>query len=210
MRELQLEGIGNYFFLHERIENNYRELEDLRYRHENRNYYTRTAFHELGFSTQGFKMEREVNDFVEAERSMLNRIERLNKRKKRFERMIERLEPIEQNYLKAKYEQGKHVQEQPRIEQKALSIVEEMEEYKLSLTPYKVKRMKRAACMKQQQEDKKKEEKENSNKYDQWLNEIIQNEELAKSLDDKGYLTRLINLQDTQTYKDDLQAISNP
>jgi len=89
MNEQYIIEIEHYFLFDKQIKQAYLNLEDLRYRHENRNYYTRTAFHELGFSTQGFNMEREVNDFVEAERSILKRIERLNKRKKRFERLFE-------------------------------------------------------------------------------------------------------------------------
>lgn len=193
MDEQYIIEIEHYFLFDKQIKQAYLNLEDLRYRHENRNYYTRTAFHELGFSTQGFKMEREVNDFVEAERSILKRIERLNKRKKRFERLFEQLEPMEQNYLLTKYERGKHVQEQPRIEQKALSIVEEMEEYKLSLTPYKVKRIKRAELMRQQQEPHKTSELENE--YNNWLDDLMQNEELVKSLEKNGTLETLISFR---------------
>lgn len=176
MDEQYIIEIEFYFLFDKQIKQAYLNLEDLRYRHENRNYYTRTAFHELGFSTQGFNMEREVNDFVEAERSILKRIERLNKRKKRFERLFEQLEPMEQNYLLTKYERGKHVQEQPRIEQKALSIVEEMEEYKHNLTPYRARSLQRAELMKQQQEPHKTSELDNE--YNEWLENLMQDDSI--------------------------------
>ncbi len=201
MEEQYIHEIENYFFFDKQINEAYLDLEDLRYRHKNRNYYTRTAFHELGFSTQGFKIEREVNDFVEAERSVLNRIERLNKRKKRFERLFEQLEPMEQHYLLTKYAQGKHVQEQARIEQKALSIVEEMEEYKHNLTPYKVKRIKRAELMRQQQQETKVADVSRQvldTEYNEWLNELMQNEELVNSLEEQGVLDTLISYKRTE------------
>lgn len=176
MDEQYIIEIEFYFLFDKQIKQAYLNLEDLRYRHENRNYYTRTAFHELGFSTQGFKMEREVNDFVEAERSILKRIERLNKRKKRFERLFEQLEPIEQNYLIAKYKQGKHVQEQPRIEQKALSLVDEMEEYKHNLTPYRARSLQRAELMRQQQKPHRTSELDNE--YNEWLESLMQDDSI--------------------------------
>lgn len=192
MNEQYIIEIEFYFLFDKQIEQAYLNLEDLRYRHENRNYYTRTAFHELGFSTQGFNMEREVNDFVEAERSMLNRIERLIKRKKRFERLFEQLEPMEQNYLKAKYEQGKAIQEQPRIEQKALSIVDEMEEYKYNLTPYKIRKIKRAELMRQQRAETNKKLASTNELNSGWIADLLQDEEHDTSSENAERLKRWI------------------
>ncbi|MGY3815062.1 hypothetical protein ACWOA6_05905 [Globicatella sulfidifaciens] len=50
--------------------------------------------------------------------------------------MLNKLDPQEQFYLKEKYEQGKDIKEQPNIEEKALAIYEEMEEYKHELSRY--------------------------------------------------------------------------
>lgn len=126
-----------YFYLSKRICDAYIALEDLRYRHDNRNYYTSVMYHELGFSVQNFRIAREVNDFVDSERLILDRITRLEKRSRYFETTIDKLPSNERNYLIEKYKQFKDVKTNSRLENKAIKIIEEMEEYKFRLSRYK-------------------------------------------------------------------------
>lgn len=203
--------INNYFFIHRHIKNAYEQLEELRYRHENRNYYTRTAFHELGFGTQGFNIEREVNDFVGAERQLLDRIERLYKRKERFNQLLSQLPSNERDYLIMKYKQRKNIKEQPNIEEKALAIIEEMEEFKFKLSRYNRNRLDRAELFKKQQEQreelKKNEQIEQSDhEYSNWLKNIMADKELTEEWKKSGILDRLIKLEKSSVSEGDLQA----
>src|SRR5699024_10498704 len=139
-------------------------------------------------------------DNADAERLALNRIERLRKRQSRFKHLLNELDPHEQCYLKEKYEQGKDIKEQPDIEEKALAIYEEMEEYKHELSRYRQSSFERAERFKEQQEvkeklGKKKIQEEQNAEYNEWLDNIRNNEELAERLVESGILTRLKNLQ---------------
>ena len=66
--KLYQDSITSYFYLNERIKLAYEAIEDMRYRHKHRNYYTSVVFHEQGISAQGFNLEREVIDHAEAEK----------------------------------------------------------------------------------------------------------------------------------------------
>ena len=79
-------------------------------------------------------MEYDVIDFVEAEKKILDRIERINKRIKRFNELLDRLPLVEKDYLIAKYEHRQDIREQPYVEEQALSIAKEMEEYKFEIS----------------------------------------------------------------------------
>lgn len=142
------DSITTYFYIDKQIARVYEALEEMRYRHENRNYYTSVVFHELGFSMSNFKLEREVIDFADAERLALKRIERLKKRVSYFANLLNELDPQEQYYLTQKYKQDKNIKEQVEIEEKALVIHEKMEEYKLELSGYNRIRLERAEAFK--------------------------------------------------------------
>lgn len=150
------DNITTYFYIDKQVARIYEALEEMRYRHENRNYYTSVVFHELGFSISNFKLEREVIDFADAERIALKRIERLEKRTLYFASLLNELDPQERYYLTQKYKQGKNIKEQVEIEEKALVIHEKMEEYKLELSGYNRVRLERAEAFKRQQEIKQK------------------------------------------------------
>ena len=185
--------LTTYFFIQNLIDNAFSDLEDLRYRHENRNYYTRTSFNDFGFHTQGFNMEREVNDFVSAERLILNRIKRLYKRQERFNHLLDCLPPDEKNYLQTRYRDARDVEEQPLIEQKALVIINEMEEYKFELSKYKRNRYDRADLLKEQQTTTEKTQHEDGS-YNEWLDDIVKDKELAERWSKNGILERLMKL----------------
>lgn len=150
--EAYKDSITTYFYLDNQIASIYEALKELRYRHENRNYYTSVVFHDLGFSVSNFKLEREVIDFADAERLALKRIERLKKRVSYFDILLNVLDPQEQYYLTQKYKQGKNIKEQVEIEEKALVIHEKMEEYKHDLSRYRQASIERAERFKTQQE----------------------------------------------------------
>ena len=198
--ETYQDNLTSYFYLEKRIASIYEAIEDAQYRLDNQNHYTRVEFHDLGFSVRNFSLEREVIDLADAERLALNRIERLRKRQSRFKHLLNELDPQEQFYLKEKYEQGKGIKEQPDIEEKALAIYEEMEEYKHELSRYRQSSYERAERFKEQQEVKEKLEKkmmqeEQNAEYNEWLGDILQDEELSTRWADNGILTRLKNLQ---------------
>lgn len=198
--ETYQDNLTSYFYLEKRIASVYEAIEDAQRRLDNQNHYTRVEFHDLGFSVRNFSLEREVIDNADAERLALNRIERLRKRQSRFKHLLNELDPQEQFYLKEKYEQGKDIKEQPDIEEKALAIYEEMEEYKHELSRYRQSSFERAERFKEQQEvkeklEKKKIQEEQNAEYDEWLGDIIQDEELFKKFTESGILTRLKNLQ---------------
>jgi len=99
---------------------------------------------------------------------------------------------MEQNYLLKKYERGKHVKEQPKIEQKALSIEEEMEEYKHNLTPYRARSLQRAELMKQQQRETKKKLASTNELDSGWIADFMQDEEYSTSSENAERLKRWI------------------
>ena len=169
--------LTTYFFIQNLIDNAFSDLEDLRYRHENRNYYTRTSFNDFGFHTQGFNMEREVSDFVSAEQMNIDRIKRLKLRQERFNHLLNRLSPDEKNYLESRYRDSRDIKEQPLIEQKALLIINEMEEYKFELSRFNRSRYDRAEIFKRQQELK-----EQSKKQEDWLERKRTDGELVEPL----------------------------
>ena len=75
-----------------------------------------------------------------------------------------------------------------------------MEEYKHELSRYRQSSYDRAERFKEQQEvkeklEKKKMQEEQNAEYDEWLDNIINDEELAERLAESGILTRLKNLQ---------------
>ena len=198
--ETYQDNLTSYFYLDERIASIYEALEDAQYRLDNQNHHTRVEFHNLGISVRNFSLEREVIDNADAERLALNRIERLRKRQSRFKHLLNELEPQEQFYLKEKYEQGKDIKEQPDIEEKALALYAKMEEYKHELSRYRQSSYDRAELFKEQQETKarieaSKKRNEQATEYDEWLGDIIQDEELSTRWADNGILTRLKNLQ---------------
>ena len=198
--ETYQDNLTSYFYLEKRIANAYEAIEDAQRRLDNQNHYTRVEFHDLGFSVRNFSLEREVIDNADAERLALNRIERLRKRQSRFKHLLNELDPQEQFYLKEKYEQGKDIKEQPDIEEKALVLYAKMEEYKHELSRYRQSSFERAEQFKEQQETKErieasKKRDEQATEYDEWLEGIIQDEELSTRWADNGILTRLKNLQ---------------
>lgn len=197
--ETYQDNLTSYFYLDKRIASIYEALEDAQRKLDNQNHYTRVEFHNLGISVRNFSLEREVIDNADAERLALNRIERLRKRQSRFKHLLNELDPQEQFYLNEKYKQGKDIKEQPDIEEKALVIYEEMEEYKHELSRYRQSSFERAERFKEQQEVKEKLEKkiqeEQNAEYNEWLDNIINDEELAERLAESGILTRLENLQ---------------
>ena len=198
--ETYQDNLTSYFYLEKRIASVYEAIEDAQRRLDNQNHYTRVEFHDLGVSVRNFSLEREVIDNADAERLALNRIERLRKRQSRFKHLLNELDPQEQFYLKEKYEQGKDIKEQPDIEEKALAIYEEVEEYKHELSRYRQSSYDRAERFKEQQEvkeklEKKKIQEEQNAEYDEWLGDIINDEELAERLAESGILARLKNLQ---------------
>ena len=198
--ETYQDNLTSYFYLEKRIANAYEAIEDAQRKLDNQNHYTRVEFHNLGISVRNFSLEREVIDNADAERLALNRIERLRKRQSRFKHLLNKLDPQEQFYLKEKYEQGKDIKEQPDIEEKALAIYEDMEAYKHELSRYRQSSYERAERFKEQQEvkeklEKKKMQEEQNAEYNEWLDNIINDEELAERLAESGILTRLKNLQ---------------
>lgn len=198
---LYQDSLTSYFYLDERINNAYEAIEDMRYRHENRNYYTRTSFHELGFSSQNFNLEREVNDFADAEQLALNRIDRLKQRQRRFKRLLNRLYPHEQTYLTQKYEQGADVKEQADIEEKALTIFADMEDYKHDLSRYRQSSYEKAELLNEQQEAEKDIKKKQADaEYSEWL------EDIEHVIESKDIIARLHRLGAS---KDDLQTVSS-
>ena len=198
--ETYQDNLTSYFYLDKRIASIYEAIEDAQRKLDNQNHYTRVEFHNLGISVRNFSLEREVIDNADAERLALNRIDRLRKRQSRFKHLLNELDPQEQFYLKEKYKQGKDIKEQPDIEEKALAIYEEMEEYKHELSRYRQSSYDRAERLKEQQEvkeklEKKKMQEEQNAEYNEWLDNIINDEELAERLAESGILTRLKNLQ---------------
>ena len=198
--ETYQDNLTSYFYLDERIASVYEAIEDAQRRLDNQNHYTRVEFHNLGISVRNFSVEREVIDNADAERLALNRIERLRKRQSRFKHLLNELDPQEQFYLKEKYEQGKDIKEQPDIEEKALVLYAEMEAYKHELSRYRQSSFERAERFKEQQETKErieasKKRDEQATEYDEWLDDIEQDEELSTKWADNGILTRLKNLQ---------------
>lgn len=186
--------LTTYFYMEELIDNAISDLEELRYRHKNRNYYTRTSFNDLGFHTQGFNIEREVNDFVSAEQMNIDRIKRLKLRQERFNHLLDcRLSPDEKNYLESRYRDTKDIKERPEIEIKALTIIDEMEEYKFELSKYKRNRYDRADLLKEQRVTVEKPKHEDGN-YNEWLDEIVKDKELAERWSKNGILERLMKL----------------
>ena len=185
--------LTTYFYMEGLIDNAISDLEDLRYRHENRNYYTRTSFNDLGFHTQGFNMEREVSDFVGAEQMNIDRIKRLKLRQERFNHLLNRLSPDEKNYLESRYRDSRDIKEQPAIEEKALTIVDDMEEYKFELSKYKRNRYDRADLLKEQQTTTEKTQHEDGS-YNEWLDDIVKDKELAERWSKNGILERLMKL----------------
>ena len=198
--ETYQDNLTSYFYLDKRIASIYEAIEDAQRKLDNQNHYTRVEFHNLGISVRNFSLEREVIDNADAERLALNRIERLRKRQSRFKHLLSKLDPQEQFYIREKYEQGKDIKEQADIEEKALAIYEEMEEYKHELSRYRQSSFERAERFKEQQEvkerlEKKKIQEEQNAEYNEWLDNIINDEELAERLAESGILTRLKNLQ---------------
>lgn len=185
--------LTTYFYIEKLINNAISDLEDLRYRHENRNYYTRTSFNDLGFHVQGFNMEREVEDFVSAEQMNIDRIKRLKLRQERFNHLLNRLSPDEKNYLESRYRDSRDIKEQLAIEEKALTIVDDMEEYKFELSKYKRNRYDRADLLKEQQVTIEKPKHEDKN-YNEWLDDIVKDKELAERWSENGILERLMKL----------------
>ena len=199
--KLYQDSITSYFYLSERIKLAYEAIEDMRYRHEHRNYYTSVVFHEQGISAQGFNLEREVIDHADAERLALRRIERLKQRQARFKQALDRLEPYEVDYLKRKYEHGADVKIQVDIEEKALTIFQDMEDYKHELSRYRQSSYERAEILNQQKEamnDLKKEERDTE--YNEWLADIEQ------VIENKDIIARLHRLKAS---RGDLQTVSS-
>ena len=195
------DSITSYFYLNERIKLAYEAIEDMRYRHQNRNYYTSVVFHEQGISAQGFNLEREVIDYADAERLALRRIERLKQRQARFKQALDRIEPHEKDYLIRKYEQGADVKTQVDIEEKALTIFQDMEDYKHELSRYRQSSYEKAELLNHRKEAMnalKKEERDT--KYNEWLADIEQ------VIENKDIIARLHRLSAS---KDDLQATSS-
>ena len=199
--KLYQDSITSYFYLNERIKLAYEAIEDMRYRHKHRNYYTSVVFHEQGISAQGFNLEREVIDHADAERLALRRIERLKQRQARFKQALDRLEPYEVDYLKRKYEQGADVKTQVDIEEKALTIFQDMEDYKHELSRYRQVGYEKNESLNQQRKamnDLKKEERDTE--YNEWLADIEQ------VIENKDIIARLHRLSAS---KGDLQATSS-
>ena len=199
--KLYQDSITSYFYLNERIKLAYEAIEDMRYRHKHRNYCTSVVFHEQGISVQGFNLEREVIDYADAERLAFKRIERLKQRQARFKQALDRLEPYEVDYLKRKYEQGADVKTQVDIEEKALTIFQDMEDYKHELSRYRQSSYERAEIFNQQKEAMnalKKEERDTE--YNEWLADIEQ------VIENKDIIARLHRLSAS---KGDLQATSS-
>ena len=175
-------NLTNYFFFDERIESIKEAIADAQYRLDNQNHYTRVEFHDLGFSVRNFSLEREVIDNADAERLAMKRIERIKLRQSRFKYLLNKLEPQEQFYIREKYQYKKDIKEQPDIEEKALAINAEMEEYKHELSRYRKLSIERAERFKEQQEVKERLEaskEEQEKQYSNRLDDILQDEELA-------------------------------
>ena len=138
-------------------------------------------------------MEREVEDFVSAEQMNVDRIKRLKLRQERFNHLLNRLSPDEKNYLESRYRDAGDIKEQPAIEEKALTIVDDMEEYKFELSKYKRNRYDRAESLREQRTATEKSGHEDGN-YNEWLDDIVKDKELVERWSENGMLERLMKL----------------
>lgn len=191
----------SYFFLDKKIKKDYQSLEELRYRYESKNKYTSLDYNDLGIGTKGYNMDYEVLDFADTEKKILDRIERLKERMSLFHSLIGQLPANECSYLQERYKQGNDVNEKPKIEQKVIEFVEEMEEFKLKISPIKIsgsdndeikerrqaKIDKRDAWLLAELEEREEQKKQ----YNEWIESILENESLAKSLEERGVLEKL-------------------
>jgi len=169
--EIYQDNIHNYFHLEKKINRVYHDLQDLYCRHESKNRYTRASYdYDTGtLYTDSYNLESESADFVEAEQLIKKRIQRLEQRKELFEQLFNDLNPREKHYLRTKYKQGKPIKADSDIEQTAISIVDKMEELRISISPIKISSTDQEAFWEEQQQSRLKQANNFHEQEAEWL-----------------------------------------
>jgi len=124
-----IDSIIRYLKLDYRIEVETNKLNELRNRHYNQSYHTRTEVSEAGeLKVKSFRFEDKVCNFIESTKSIEKRIKEEKQKKRYFDDYLHTLTPEAREYLYNRYLNGLDVTVNEKIENDTVQEIQEIEE----------------------------------------------------------------------------------